>query len=107
MKKGFLLLIKYIPIIQMVGMLVNNTLYCFDVITKTYYIVNYLIGGSFLTNILLYICSYLFHYCNWYRLIITANLINISIGSFDILFHIPITDFELLVSYYKFVYYSY
>ena len=100
MKKGFLLLIKYIPIIQMVGMLINNTLYCFNIITKTYYIVNYLISGSLLTNILLYICSYLFHYCNWYRLIITANLINISIGSFDILFHIPITDFQLLVSYY-------
>ena len=84
----------------MVGMLINNTLYCFNIITKTYYIVNYLISGSLLTNILLYICSYLFHYCNWYRLIITANLINISIGSFDILFHIPITDFQLLVSYY-------
>ena len=81
-------------------MLINNTLYCFDIITKTYHLLNYLTGNSLITTILLYVCSYVFKFCNWYRLIITANLINISIGSFDILFHIPITDFELLVTYY-------
>lgn len=101
MKKGFLLLIKYIPIMQMVGMLVNNTLYCFDVITKTYYIVNYFIGNSIITTILLYICSYVFKFCNWYRLVITANLINMSIGVIDILYTIPITDIQLLLSYYS------
>ena len=101
MKKTFLLLIKYIPIIQMVGMLANNTLYYFDVIPKMYFVINYLIGNSVITCLLLYICSYLFGYCNWYRLIITANLINATIGIIDILFTIPITNLKLLLSYYS------
>lgn len=37
MKRLFIVLIKYIPIIQMVGMLFNNILYCFSDI----YIYNY------------------------------------------------------------------
>ena len=100
LKKLFLFMIKYIPIMQMVGMLINNTLYYFNINTNTYYITNFITGNSIVTTILLYICSYLFHYCNWYRLIITANLINLIIGIIDILFTIPITDFQLLVLYY-------
>ena len=100
MKKGFLLLIKYFPVIQMVVMLVNNTLYCFDVITKTYDLLNYLTGNSLITTILLYVCSYVFKFCNWYRLIVTANLINITIALLYIYIKPPISDFQLLVSYY-------
>ena len=85
----------------MVGMLANNTLYYFDVIPKMYFVINYLIGNSVITCLLLYICSYLFGYCNWYRLIITANLINATIGIIDILFTIPITNLKLLLSYYS------
>lgn len=99
-KKLLLLLIKYIPIIQMVGVLVNNTLYCFDVITKTYYLLNYLTGNSLISTVLLYICSYVFKFCSWYRLIVTANFINITIGILEIYFRFPITDIQLLVSYY-------
>ena len=33
LKKVFLILVKYMPIIQMVAMLASNTLYCFNVIT--------------------------------------------------------------------------
>lgn len=40
MKRLFIVLIKYIPIIQMVGMLFNNILYCFSDI----YIISYLCG---------------------------------------------------------------
>ena len=100
LKKLFLFMIKYIPIMQMVGMLINNTLYYFDINTNIYYITNFITGNSIVTTILLYICSYLFHYCNWYRLIITANLVNLIIGIIDVLFTIPITDFQLLVLYY-------
>ena len=100
LKKLFLFMIKYIPIMQMVGMLINNTLYYFDINTNIYYITNFITGNSIVTTILLYICSYLFHYCNWYRLIITANMINMFIGIIDVLFTIPISNFQLLVLYY-------
>lgn len=88
------------PIIQMVAMLVNNTMYCFDVYTKMYYLLGYLTGNSLLTTILLYVCSYVFKFCSWYRLIVTANFINMTIGMIDIYYRFPITDFQLLVSYY-------
>lgn len=40
MKKLFVLLIKYMPTIQLVGMLVNNTLYKYDVNLEFDYIGN-------------------------------------------------------------------
>lgn len=100
LKKVFLFIIKYMPIIQMVGMLINNTLFYFDIVTKAYYLFNYLTGNSLITTSLLYVCSYLFKFCNWYRLIITANFINITITILYIYINPPITDFQLLVLYY-------
>ena len=100
LKKVFLFIIKYMPITQMVGMLINNTLFYFDIVTKAYYLFNYLTGNSLITTSLLYVCSYLFKFCNWYRLIITANFINITITILYIYINSPITDFQLLVLYY-------
>ena len=42
MKKLFVLLIKYMPTIQLVGMLVNNTLYKYDVNLEFDYIGDFL-----------------------------------------------------------------
>ena len=64
----------------MVAMLVNNTMYCFDVYTKMYYLLGYLTGNSLLTTILLYECRYVLKFCSWYRLIVTANYINKTIA---------------------------
>lgn len=100
LKKLFLILLKYIPVIQMAGMLVSNTLYYFEIYTYCSNIIGFLIGNSIIYTILLYMCSYIFKFCNWYRYLITANLINICIVEYDILFHIPITDYQLLLSYY-------
>ena len=57
LKKVFLFIIKYMPITQMVGMLINNTLFYFDIVTKAYYLFNYLTGNSLITISLLYVCS--------------------------------------------------
>lgn len=46
MKRLFIVLIKYIPIIQMIGMLFNNILYCFSDI----YIISYLLIQEELIN---------------------------------------------------------
>ena len=100
LKKVFLLLIKYMPIIQMVAMLVNNTMYCFDVYTKMYYLLGYLTGNSLLTTVLLYACSSVFKFGNWYRQIVTANFVVMTIGQIDIHLRLPMTDFQLLLSYY-------
>ena len=84
----------------MVGMLVSNTLYYFEIVTNISYIIDFLFGNTITTSFLMYICSYVFKFCNWYRLIITSNLINICIVEYDILVGIPITDYQLLIFYY-------
>lgn len=99
LKRIFVLLIKYIPVIQMAGMLLNNILYYNDTVYTICYILDYTIGNSIITTFLLYVCSYLFRFCNWHRLVITANFINITIANLDAIYNIPISDFKLLLSY--------
>ena len=100
MKKLFLILVKYIPIIQMVGMLFNNTMYYYENVYSINYILDYLIGNSLITTALLFVCSYIFGFCKWYRLIILANIVNITIANIDALWQLPISDVQLLASYY-------
>lgn len=100
MKKLFVLLIKYMPTIQLVGMLVNNTLYKYDVNLEFDYIGDFLLGNSIANITILYVCSYTFGFCKWHRHIIMANLVNVIIATIDKVFIIPITDMELLCSYY-------
>lgn len=84
---------------QMVGMLINNILYYNDIIYDTPYFIDYIAGNSAINTLLLFICSYTFMFCNWHRLIITANLLNITIAFIDSMYTIPIDDMELLLSY--------
>ena len=100
MKRLFVLTIKYIPIIQLIGMLINNSLYTYDINIEFDYIGDFLLGNSIVNISMLYVCSFTFGFYNWHRHIITANLINIIIATIDKVFHIPVTDIELLSSYY-------
>lgn len=100
MKKILLLLIKFIPVIQMAGMLLNNTLCYFCTDLDTIYLLDYIIGNSIVTTILLFVCSYIFNYCDWHRLIISANFVNISLANIDAIYCINITDLQLLCIYY-------
>lgn len=47
---------------QMTGMLVNNTIYYFNISNTFSYGLDFLLGGSFITIFLIYICSYVFEY---------------------------------------------
>lgn len=80
MKRLFVLTIKYIPIIQLIGMLINNSLYTYDINIEFDYIGDFLLGNSIVNISMLYVCSFTFGFCNWHRHIITANLINIIIN---------------------------
>lgn len=100
MRKTLLLLIKFIPVMQMAGMLLNNTLCYFNLNFDIIYLLDYLIGNSLITTVLLLICSHIFKYCAWHRIIIFANFVNISIANVDAIFGIDITDLHLLCVYY-------
>lgn len=97
LKDIFVLLIKYMPIIQMVGMLFNNLLYYFQVCNQLCYVIDFIIGNSLITTFLLFVCSYIFGFCNWHRLLITSNFVNITIASIDSVYRIPISNLELLI----------
>lgn len=57
MKRLFVLTIKYIPIIQLIGMLINNSLYTYDINIEFDYIGDFLLGNSIVNISMLYICS--------------------------------------------------
>lgn len=99
MKKLLILLIKYMPVMQMIGMLLNNIIYYFEISNVFSYTLDFIIGNSIITTFLIYVCSYIFNFCVWHRLIITANLINLFIANIDAIIGIPITDLQLLISY--------
>lgn len=58
-----------------------------------------MLGNSLIVTIFLILASYIFGFCKWHRIIIYANLINISIELYDKTFNIPISNLELLVIY--------
>ena len=84
----------------MAGMLLNNTLYYYDITNEFSYTLDFIIGNSIITTILLYVCSNIFKFCIWHKLIITANFINLFIANIDAIFIIPCSDKDLLVIYY-------
>lgn len=81
-------------------MLINNSLYTYDINIEFDYIGDFLLGNSIVNISMLYVCSFTFGFCNWHRHIITTNLINIIIATIDKVFHLPVTDIKLLSSYY-------
>lgn len=100
MKKLFLVLIKYIPIIQLVGILFNNTLYYFGVNSLFSYFIDFVLGNSIITIILLFVISYVFGYCNWYRTILISNFLNSLLAFIDFTIGLSISDIQLLLTYY-------
>lgn len=79
LNKTLLLFLKYIPVLTMVVMVINAFLIIHDIYFFNY-IGNYLFGNSLSFSILLIVCSYVFLYCIWQRVIIYTNLILIIFG---------------------------
>lgn len=98
MRKLLILLIKYIPIVQSIGMLLNNILYLANACYNICYIIDFIIGNSLLTTIFLLICSYVFKFCNWHRILVYGNFINIVIAYINYIFFYEITDFVIPVT---------
>lgn len=99
LKKLFIFIIKYIPVIQMAGILFNNIIYILFDADNLCSQIDIIFGNSYTTTILLYICSYVFGFCKWHRLTITANLFSIVLVNVDMLFrlNIPVLDFILYI----------
>ena len=79
-RKLLLLLIKYIPIVQMAIITLNNVFIINDIFIFNEPI-NFTFGNSYIFSILLILCSYVFLFCAWQRIIIYANLILIILST--------------------------
>ena len=96
-----ILLVKYIPIIHMVGMVLINTLCYLELSPKLWRILGLVAGGdTVFFTILLYVCSYVFNFGVWHRLIVLSNFFNITIAVTDVLFRLPVSNLGLLSLYY-------
>ena len=99
-KKLFILIVKYMPIIQMIGILLCNILSIINHNGNISRIIDFFIGNNIITIFLLYICSYLFGFCKWHRLVILANFINLMLILFDVIFKFDITNIQRILSYF-------
>lgn len=98
-KKIFLISIKYLPLLQMFSMILNNTLYLLSDNFKYIKLLDFIIGNSLVSTILLYVCSITFNYCSWHRLLITANFINLLIAALDYIINFNVTNLLLILIY--------
>lgn len=98
-KKIFLISIKYLPLLQMFSMILNNTLYLLSDNFKYIKLLDFVIGNSLVSTILLYVCSIIFNYCSWHRLLITANFINLVIAALDYIINFNVTNLSLILIY--------
>ena len=93
--KVFIITLKYIPIVQMMGMYINALNYLkygwFDS-----YLLDFIIGNSLITTFLLFVCSYVFKFCNWYRYIIISNFVNICVTNIDAYIGLNISNAQMI-----------
>lgn len=78
LNKTFIILVKYMPAIQVVGILLNNiaAVYGWHFVHA---LSRYVFGGSINLCLFLLIASYLYDFCAWHKLLILANFINNTI----------------------------
>lgn len=97
--KLLLILIKYIPIIQMFVMILNNILSYMDVDNSVLYLFDFATGNSLLFILLMLLLSYKLGYCSWHRYLILGNFINICVVILDAIGLIPFDNIIILLFY--------
>ena len=87
------------PISQLMGIFIANLIYYFNISKALFHLNNYIFGNSISVSLFLLIANRLFGFCKWHRICIYGNIINITITTYDKIFHIPVSNLELLVIY--------
>lgn len=105
MKKFLLLLIKYIPAMQMVGILL---LYFYYIIfnINNYEVFNIVFDNSIVITIILYVNSVVFEFCKWHKIIIINNYIATNLMCYHYIFDfIPfIYNIEFVITIFIIIY---
>lgn len=91
-----LYVLKIIPMLLAVCSFLNTTLFYFGINLP---ILTYIGGISFLTLGFLYLSSYVFKFCGYHRMFLHYILVVNIISYIDMEFNIPISNFNLLITY--------
>lgn len=78
-RKVLLVLLKYVPITQMLAALFSN-IFLWEEMYIEYNVVCYSFGNSIAVSLLLILSSYIFLYCTWQRVIIYTNFVLLFLG---------------------------
>lgn len=98
-RKIFLILLKYLPVVQMVAAAINNVFYICDWFLP-YDVISFFFGNSILMASVYLIASQVFLYCIWQKIIIITNLSLLLIGYADIIFDFDIEFLNYLIIFY-------
>lgn len=88
------------PTIHLAGMIINNTLYNYNICYTASYIIDFVLGYPISYLLIYFISGYIFQFCIWYKIILIALSINVSIAFIDSIYKIPCSDMTLLTIYY-------
>lgn len=92
--KRFILVTKVIPILIAIIHLINSII---SFIGSNDIPLNYIGGISLLPIIYLYIASYTFHLCEYYRMFLHYSVLIDIINCYDYYFEIPINDSNYII----------
>ena len=88
--------LKVIPMLLALTTLLNQTLSFFGIDLE---VLGYIGGVSLLPMIFLYIASYCFQFCSYHRMFLHYIVVINVLSYIDMVFGIPINDFNLLILY--------
>lgn len=91
-----LYLLKVIPIVMAFVCLLNTVLSYFDIDIPA---LSYIASNSILTIIFFYIASYVFKFCNYYRMFLHYNALMWVINIYDMYIGVPVSDRDMLSIY--------
>jgi len=94
--KLFLIILKFTPIINALGCFLNTIAGYFDIDLQ---VLSYICSTSMTSWIFIFIASYVFKFCLWYRMLLYYILIINGLNTLDYYVGIPLSDFNLLILY--------
>lgn len=94
--KLLLVILKYTPIVNALGCLLNTVFGYFNIDLQ---VLSYICSMSLTTWLFIFVASIVFKFCFWYRMLLYYILVMDIISIIDYYIGIPLSDFNLLILY--------
>ncbi len=94
--KLLLVILKYTPIVNALGCLLNTVFGYFNIDLQ---VLSYICSMSLTTWLFIFVASIVFKFCFWYKMLLYYILVMDIISIIDYYIGIPLSDFNLLILY--------